>query len=315
MAGRLSAARVKLERSTAAHVGLRLVVGFAVYFALNALWLLVGFDRLYSQTVERLSVAIVPALTHFPLSSATIEPLTVHNPGHAQMLALALALAVGRLSWGDRVVRYGALSLLLAAIHVASMAIQLHLALALRLEQNSGIAVLVPWEQEILRRLFQLMFAAGLQIVPFVMIALTAYWTDGRSPSEWLGDVARPRTASRSGQPRWQRPALVAAAVAVGLTWFGAYRVRETDPRHVRAHVRVGTAFLAQQRLDDAELQFRAAIRAGTSDVTAWLGLAAIAWEHGRRDEARDLLRRALETVETPTGRDRLRQRLEIYRR
>jgi len=187
------------------------------------------------------------------------------------------------------------------------MALQLHLALALRFEQNSGLALLLPWEQEILRRLFQLLFAAGLQVVPFVMIALTAYWTVGRSPGEWLGE--------RDDRPRPRRVRPIAVAVAVALTALAAYRIRETDARHVRAHAFIGTAFFERRQFDEAERQFRSAVQGGTSDATAWLGLAAIARARGRRDEAVDLLRRAIEAVERPAERDRLRRRLEDYLR
>ena len=85
-------------------------------------------------------------------------------------------------------------------------------------------------------------------------------------------------------------------------------RVRESDPLHVDAHVRLGNILFENGDLESAEGEYRAAVEAGSRDGEAWFRLAQIRKLEGDAEASNELLRRGLRVVSDPTWRDWMRR-------
>jgi hypothetical protein len=197
-------------------VASRLALGLGLYVVLDVAWLAAGADRAYDAAVLQLGARLSSSVAHFPVGSTTARPLVLHNQGHACVLIVAMAVVSSRLAWRARLGRFGALLALVATSHVLAMALQLHLATALKFEARTGVALLLPWETALHKRVFQLLFLAGLQIAPFVALALTAMWNHERAP-------AAPSGAGLPGHRprRWLRPIAAAGLVRASRSRWG----------------------------------------------------------------------------------------------
>src|SRR2546425_11513244 len=89
------------------------------------------------------------------------------------------------------------------------------------------------------------------------------------------------------------------AVLLVMCVGFVTWRhLRESDPRHVQTHVRLGHLLLRSGHSVKAEEQYAIALENGSTDGQAWLNLAHIYAQNGRTGEAIRLLRSGLEVVE-----------------
>jgi cytochrome c-type biogenesis protein CcmH/NrfG len=66
------------------------------------------------------------------------------------------------------------------------------------------------------------------------------------------------------------------------------------DPDLVDAHIQLGTAYLQQRRLDEAERAFRSAIAAGEDNPAGYGSLALVFLQRGETTRARQLLETVL---------------------
>jgi len=305
-------------RNPAAATGLRILAGVALYVALLALWLAVGLDRVYDGYVLLAAEPLVPFLTHFPVGSAEgVEFPRIHNQAFVLVWIVALALVARGAPWKKRVVGYTSLAVVVVLLHIVALAFQIHLALALKSQQNLNLPLLLPWEVQGLKLFTQLLFLGSLQVAAFIALALTAFWSSQRAFVGRFGNGDEARSPSRWRDPARQHRALVLAGLmavffCVACT-TAAWWIRETDPRHLAAHARVGDAFARQQMFSEAETQYRAAVRGEADAGRTWAALAFVVHRQGEIAETKRVLDRALKQVNDPAWRTRLEQaRAEI---
>jgi hypothetical protein len=288
----------------------RLLAAALAYLALNAAWLAAGLDRVYDQLVMRAATLLLPGLVHFPIGSSSLAPVEIHNQGHALVLTLACALAATAPAPLARLARYGAIAASIALSHVVALALQLHIGLAVNFQQKTGVALLLPWELTLLRRGFQLLFAYGTQIGPFLAVALAVASSAGPALVRRFGV-----DASIERPPR-RRPILAvtsAVVIALAVTGGAAWWIRERDERHGRAHAVVGDLLLERRQGDVAEGQYRAALRAAGSNGRTWFMLASAVGQQGERQRALRVAETALDTVDDPAWRARLERAREQF--
>ena len=289
-------------------LGLRLLLGFVLYAALCTAWLLAGLDDHYDRLVFSAAGLVVPILTHFPIGASELSPVTLHNQGYVLVLAVSLGVVAARLSWKQRLARYGTALAAIVTIHVVGMALQMHLGLALKFQERTDVPLLLDWELRAITVTFQLLFLMGLQIAAFVLLVLTAAWSTEHEFPGWPGRETSALSVAGLRLPgSRQRLVAAGALLAIGAAIVGAaWQWRERSPQHVRAHAYVGHLFLDQGNDERAERQYRAAIRAGSTDGRTWFNLIALMDEQGRIGEVRRLANRAREVVTDPAWRQRL---------
>jgi hypothetical protein len=255
--------RMPRGEPTARALGLRLGAGFVLYLALCGVWLALGAHARYDEAVKVLAVRVLSGLAHFPIGASEIRPLEVHNQGFVFPLLVALALVGGGLSLAARFARLALLGLAAVGVHGLGLALQLDLALALKFQQRTAVPLLLPWELEILKRATQLLFVTGLSVIPFLAIALTAWWSLRKSGSS---------TAPRRARVGWGAVALILVVVAATSGWI----LREIDPRHVAGHLVVGNLLWGQGRTDEAVEQYGIVVRWGGKREAAGAGAQVV---------------------------------------
>jgi hypothetical protein len=293
-------------------------LAFALYLILYPIWMLGGAHDIYSALVRGLGGRIVLATQHFPVFQG-FDRLKVSYLDFAIILCVAYALLPGPSPVLTRLRRYGGLAAVIFVFHVLGFVLETYMDSAADLLSNLGLPIFLPWEIRILDGARYLLIDLGLNVWPFIVILAGAVWHSGidlrRAPT-----VAEERRAPRSkpaahdGPRMLPRPRRLSSTMKVCLaagvalcpalgTWG---HLRESDPRHVQAHVLLGHLFLRQGLRDDALEQYEIATRHGSTDGGAWLNSATIQFQHGRTREAGLLIRQALDVVSDAAWRSRL---------
>jgi len=296
------------------HAGL----AFALYLILYPIWMYSGAHDVYSGLVRGLGGRIVLATQHFPVFQG-FDRLKVSYLDFAIILCVGYVLLPGPSPVLTRMRRYGRLAAVILVFHVLGFVLETYMDSAADLLSNLGLPIFLPWEIRILDGARYLLIDLGLNVWPFIVILAGAIWHSGidlhrppkaaeerRAPRSETDAHAGPRMLPRPPRLSSRMKTLGAAGLALCAVLAIWGYLRESDPRHVRAHVLLGDLFLRQGLRDDALEQYEIAIRHGSTDGGAWLNSATIQFQHGRTREAWLLVRRAMDVVSDAAWRTRL---------
>ncbi len=310
---RLAAPRVRLTASLRnfpiRREAIRAVTAFVLYLSLRWLWGASGLKSLHESAVLALAVRILTTAQHFP-ALAGIAGASLRNLDFLVVLTIALALVSTGIRWPRRLGLFGAALCVILAVDVTAVLLQAKVMASQELWSRERILILLPWEFWIVERTKYLLYDFGLQIGPFVMFALTAFWNSRPLPAPRSRSSGRTQERRATRWGRLRGPARAAIVVGVLSLPFGIamawHIVREADPRHVAAHARIGQLFFVQHDTARAEQQYRAAVAGGTADPAVYYNLAAIVVKQGRQDEAVRLLRRCSEVADPTVWSERI---------
>lgn len=284
---------------------LRLAIAFLLYLGLHPLWVATGAEATYRALVLAVAERIAVVTQHFPLLAES-HRITLDNIGPSIVLALALFGTSALVPWSRRTLRFGAAVLAILIVDVAAVILEMRVVSARELMRTQDLLVLLPFEFRLVERAKFLFYDFGLQLVPFLLLAVATAWNL---------QAAGALPAGRRRRERLVRRRLAGyAAVALGgiVATFALWAVwRETDPRHVETHARLGHLFFRAGRADVAEEQYRRALAGGMEDPEVLYNLANVMWARHRPYEARRLLRRGFESSTSEPWRRRFRTALE----
>ncbi len=297
-------------------------LAFGIYIASRALLGSSDLGKLYWSTVAAVTRPVLDWTQHFT-GLPEVESATPANQHTHLILIFALFLVSWRLSIRRRLKYFGILAVLAVVQDLFAAGLSLRLREAKTLFGQRGWLMLLPWEYNTLEVLWYLVYAVPLQGVPFVLFFLTALWNAGLKPAElFTGPAApggigspNPRTAARGRNLLPSTVWLLLAGlflVAVVILGAGKWeKARERDPLHLRTHVLLGSARLMEGKLREAEAEYRHAVEMGTTEGEGWLRLAQVLWMLDKREEAVEVLRRAVGVIQQPAWRNRIQAELE----
>jgi len=297
----------------------RAAVAFVVFLAVLAPARWVGLGPLYGKAVLVVAQAIVVPTQHFPLL-AKLDNLTLNNLEHVVILTFALFLVSTNLDFASRLSRFGPALAVIFAYHVIVVILTIKVQATQELLTSMNILVLSPAEFRVVDWLRYFAYDLGLEIAPFVMLILTSAWNltasrEQRAGVENRACPPRKKKRQRAGGPsRSGRRHLAAAAIGLGsLVVFASAAVlygrwRETEPRHVEAHAKIGHLLWNSHKDALAEAQYRIALAGRTTDPEVFYNLAGLETRSGNRDAALRLLGQGARMAHTPEWRARFQK-------
>jgi hypothetical protein len=298
---------------------IRATVAFALFLVLLAPASASGFDQLYAEAVVAAARAIVVSTQHFPLLARLDNP-SLHNLQFGVILTFALFLVSTNLNLISRIKRFGLALAVMFSFHVIVAILTIRVWVTQDFLNRMNILVLSPAEFRVLDWLRYFSYDVGLEIAAFVMLVLTVIWnlTASRQlppvPENRLG---RGRTRQRRRSDERDRGGgrhLAVAAIGLGViailssaaVLYG--KSRETDPRHVEAHAKIGHLFWNSHNDALAEEQYRLALAGGTADPEVFYNLAGLETRSGNRDAALRLLGQGVRVAHTHVWRSRFQK-------
>jgi len=305
-----------LSRSLIVREGTRALIAFALYLALYPAWKAVGGHDLYEGIVVMIANSVVLATQHFPIYSS-ITNLKMKYLDFLPILVLSCFLVSTRFGCIKRLRRFGALLLVILALHIVGFILETKIDTAQQLLRDEELLLLLPWEFHIIDGFKYLLVDFGLNIGPFVVLLLTFSWNVGIglfSRSELTtahhdsGEKTSARSPRRGSASSLWTPmrATVSMILMLGVGASAWTLLRESDPRHVQMHARVGHLFLRSDQWAKAEAQYTIALKNGTTDGRAWLNVAVLQAKRGHTGEAIHLLQRGLQVVKDKNWRQKL---------
>ena len=291
----------------------RASIAFALYLLLQPLWIQSGLQSAYVHFLFSVGRAILEATRHF--SAVPNDGIPDASGFHSNIpLLLALALVSTRMEIRRRIRVFGILGLIFVLLEIVSASLAVQLQMAKGVFGQHRILLLLPAEFNALEQVWYLTYILPLQGGPFLLFILTALWNGGafspraslRSPGGNSGEIHKVAVQSSGRRYRWgwwvAAGLAVAGVLGLGLSWWNVRR--ESLPLHVDSHAKLGDWLFRAGRLEAAETEYKAAVKAGSQDGEAWYNLALIARLQGRPKESARLLDRGLEVVEDPYWRE-----------
>ncbi len=275
---------------------IRAAAAFSIYLALYPLWTYSGAHASFGRLVLAFGQAILPWVQHFP-AGRSIESLRIPHMDLLIVLALSCCITAWGVRFPVRMRRLAAITVAIVLAQTTAIVLQAQIDATRDLWTARRLMILLPREFQVAVWTKYMLFEFGLQLAPFVILALHTAWGSGYR--------LLPR-AGRSGG--WRVWAATIGMIVLGIGVAAWIRVRETDQRHVETHVAFGNRMLRDGDRPAAEEQYRAAIRGGCSDGQVWYDLAALAARRGDPAEASRILARGEGIVGDAEWRDRMRQ-------
>jgi hypothetical protein len=266
----------------------RATVAFLLFLILLASANWAGLSGSYGKAVIAVAQAIYVPTQHFPLLTR-LDNLTLHNLENVVILTIALFLVSTKLDLASRISRFGSVLAGLFSYHVVAAILTIKVQTAQELLASMNILVLSPTEFHVLDWLRYLLYDVGLEITPFVMLLLTIVWnlTASRAGRERSTKRRPTRDSMRRGRRRVRAAAMglvVIAIFSLSAVLYG--RWRETDPRHVEAHAKIGHLFWNTHKDAQAEEQYRLALAGGTTDPEVFFNVAGLEARNGNHRAA-----------------------------
>jgi hypothetical protein len=306
----------RLTRTLLAREVRRAAAAFGIYFLLRPVWEWTGPKAVYRAIVVGVAEKVVIATQHFPVV-ATLSNLTTQNIDFVVLLALSLMLVSTRVGWPRRLRLFGTALAVIIGLQIFGCFLAVMMAATYDIENKQRILLLLPWEFRVVARVKYAVYDVGLPAMMFALFLVTCIWNSGLAVS----GLADPGSNSRKGEPRARRSfgrSLKALAFGLGVAlvstsgWWIWDRCRESDPRHVEAHAKVGHLFWAKGDKTTAEEQYRIAVAGGTVDPEVFYNLAGVAARQGRLDESKRLLGRCAELSADPAWNTRVERALVL---
>lgn len=284
---------------------IRAALAYAVFLILLVPAGLIELDRLYAKPVLAVAQAIVVSTQHFPLLARVDNP-ALHNLDHVVILTCALFLVSTNLDLVSRLRRFGPALVAIFAYHVVVAVLTIKVQEAQELLTSMKILVLSPSEFHVVDWLRYFSYDLGLEIAPFVMLLLTVVWN-------LTASRARIVEPSRRGARRWAVAAIGMGIMAIFVLAAVLYgRLRETDPRHVEAHAKIGHLFWNSRKDAQAEEQYRLALAGGTTDPEVFYNLAGLEVRSGNRRAALPLLEQGMRMAHEPVWQSRFQKAIGL---
>jgi hypothetical protein len=302
---------------------IRAAVAFALFLVLLAPASAIGFDRLYAKPVVDVARAIVVSTQHFPLLARLDNP-TLHNLQFGVILTFALFLVSTNLNLISRIKRFGLAFVVMFSFHVVVAILTMKVWVTQDFLNRMNILVLSPAEFRVVDWLKYFSYDLGLEISSFMMLVLTCVWNFTASrelPSIPENRAGRERTTKRrrsDERDRGGQRRLTAAAIGLGIVAIFVLAAvlygnsRETDPRHVEAHAKIGHLFWNGHQDARAEEQYRLALAGGTNDPEVFYNLAGLEAKSGNRGAALQLLDQGMGTAHEPVWQSRFQKAIAL---
>ena len=308
----------RLTRSLLAREVGRAAAAFGIYLLLRPVWEWTGLKAVCRAIVLSVAEQILIATQHFPVV-ASLSGMTIHNIDFVMLLAVSLFLVSTSVGWLRRLKLFGSALAVIVGLQIAGSVLTVMMTAAQELQNTQHILVLLPSEFRIVDRVKYALYDLGQPAILFALFVLTLVWNSGSD----VFRLAEPATESRTGErrtvryPRHSRRmlglGLVAGIALASISgWWVWNRWRESDPRHVEAHAKIGHLFWAKGDNATAEEQYRIAVAGGTADPEVFYNLAGIAARHGRFGDARQLLDRCSELTTDPDWRSRVERAVNL---
>jgi hypothetical protein len=286
-------------------------VAFVVFLVLLPPWRWSGLGRAYGKAVMAVAQVIFVPTQHFPLLTR-LDNLTLHNLDHIVILTVALFLVSTNLGNTSRVKRFASALVVIFAYHVIVTILTVKVQATQELLTSMNILVLSPVEFRLVDWFRYFAYDLGLEVAPFVMMLLTVVWNLNPGPDG--------RTTRRRGDARDRRGRPPLAFVAIGLGVLATLcsaasfyaRSRETDPRHVDAHAKIGHLLWNSHRDAQAEEQYRLALAGGTTDPEVYYNLAGLEARSGHRGAALQRLDEGLRMALDPAWESRFQKAIRL---
>jgi hypothetical protein len=271
----------------------RAACAFGLYLLLERIWTRLGVQGLYERAVGATADSIFSLIRHFPF-----EPqhgaLSVRYFDGLILLSVSYAVVSIGLPWRVRVRRGAALALSVFFVHATAAALQTEVQAVRELWAAQHVMLLLPREMQVAIWLKYALFEGGLQLAPFLLVALWVRWNTMVATDPATGFRRRRLLAA----------AAIAALVLCSLGGWGV--IRERDQRHSDTHRWFGERLLREERWSDAETQFEASLVGRSDDGRAWYGLAVARRNRGLVTASIATLQQALEAVHDPAWRSRI---------
>jgi tetratricopeptide (TPR) repeat protein len=300
----------------------RACLAFGLYVAFGALDVGTKVGKHYWSGIAVVTHPVLSWTQHFRNLPQVTQVFPGNQHSHLVLIA-ALFLVSWRLPLWRRLSCFGMLAGLAFVQDCVAAGLSLRLHEAKALFEQRGWLMLLPWEYNTFDTLWYLIYAVPLQAAPFLLFFLTASWNSGVRFASFVpgSPVGRGVELSIQEFPPPQRSlprrALVPNCVAVflaGSVLVGAgvwARIRERDPLHLKTHLYLGNLHFSEGKLQEAAVEYRHMVAMRPIEGEAWLRLAQVQYDLGKREEAVRILQRGAGTVEDGPWVDRIRAGLK----